>query len=246
MPIHFRATLPFILAFATAVISASAQTAPMLTVSNSTPATSIAAAPSPPLILSGQFWNGSVSATDTWTIQNSIGNGTNGLASLAFTHSGSTAAEINLLSSKLVLSGAGIFSKIGNISTAGNLGVPVVEGIANYTAYTSSLTHVDLIGSTGTAGSFTIHYYVDQNQVSGCSGSTLNVTFNWNDGVNARSFSTGTLTLGNTQGPNLYTQGNLNIWAAQSVNIYLTTVAVGTGTTCSYDLHAWIDQSQTP
>jgi hypothetical protein len=40
----------------------------------------------------GQYWNGSVSAADSWTIQNVIGTGTNGTSQLTFTHAGTSGA----------------------------------------------------------------------------------------------------------------------------------------------------------
>ena len=57
---------------------------------NTTAATSGAAQSSPIWNLSGQYWNGAATATDNWTIQNVLGNGTNGASTLTLTHSGST------------------------------------------------------------------------------------------------------------------------------------------------------------
>jgi len=53
-------------------------------------ATSGVAQSSPLLTISGAYWTGAASATDSWTIQDVVANGTNGLSQLTFTHTGST------------------------------------------------------------------------------------------------------------------------------------------------------------
>jgi hypothetical protein len=60
---------------------------------NITPATSSVSQSSPILTLAGQYWTGSGSAPDTWTIQDVIANGTNGTSRLQFTHSGTSNAD---------------------------------------------------------------------------------------------------------------------------------------------------------
>lgn len=57
---------------------------------NVTAATSTVAQSSPILSISGQYWTGSASAADGWTVQNVLANGTNGASTLTITHSGST------------------------------------------------------------------------------------------------------------------------------------------------------------
>lgn len=57
---------------------------------NTTAATSGTSQSSPIVNLSGQYWNGSASAEDKWTIQDVVSNGTNGASILTFTHSGSS------------------------------------------------------------------------------------------------------------------------------------------------------------
>lgn len=57
---------------------------------NTTAATNVLSQSSPIWLLSGTYWNGAASATDGWTIQTIIGNGTNGTSTLAFAHSGSS------------------------------------------------------------------------------------------------------------------------------------------------------------
>lgn len=63
---------------------------------NTTAATSSANQDSPELALAGTYWNGSASATDTWTIQGTPQSGSNPVSSLNFLHSGSSGiAQIN-------------------------------------------------------------------------------------------------------------------------------------------------------
>jgi hypothetical protein len=63
-----------------------------LTVSNATAATVGANQSSSSIMVSGQFWTGATSATDTWTIQDVLAAGTNPVSSLKLTHSGSSGA----------------------------------------------------------------------------------------------------------------------------------------------------------
>jgi hypothetical protein len=63
-----------------------------LTVQNTTTATSSTTNASPLLELAANYWTGSASAADTWTIGSSLAAGTNGVSSLTFSHSGSSGA----------------------------------------------------------------------------------------------------------------------------------------------------------
>ena len=72
---------------------------------NATAATSTQAQSSPVLSLSGQYWTGSASAQDTWSVQNQIANGTNGTSTLTFLHSGSSNANISFSSPVFVTGG---------------------------------------------------------------------------------------------------------------------------------------------
>lgn len=63
-----------------------------LTVQNTTAAISATSQSSPLVAIAGQYWTGTVSATDQWTIQNVLANGTNASSSLSFQHTGTTGA----------------------------------------------------------------------------------------------------------------------------------------------------------
>jgi hypothetical protein len=83
------------------------QTSPVnWTWANTTAATSGTSQYSPIFNINGQYWNGSASATDSWTIQDVVANGTNGASTLTFSHSGS--------------SGMSTFKIVGNNSAASN------------------------------------------------------------------------------------------------------------------------------
>lgn len=63
---------------------------------NSTASTSSASQSSPLLELAGTYWTGSASATDSWTLEDVLGSGTNGTSTLQATHSGTSGrAEFN-------------------------------------------------------------------------------------------------------------------------------------------------------
>lgn len=57
---------------------------------NTVAATSGTSQNSPLLGLTGSYWNGSAPASDGWNLQDSIGNGTNGMSTLNIAHAGST------------------------------------------------------------------------------------------------------------------------------------------------------------
>ena len=59
---------------------------------NTNAATSTQAVDPPSLSISGQYWNGLVSATDLWTMTGAIANGTNGDSAFEFLHAGSAGA----------------------------------------------------------------------------------------------------------------------------------------------------------
>ncbi|MGD1100849.1 MAG: hypothetical protein ABSA59_02190, partial [Terriglobia bacterium] len=100
---------------------------------NTTAATSGAAQSSPLLNLSGTYWNGSASATDSWSLQDVVASGTNGNSTLTLAHTGSSGAATlsvpNLTETSTtqygVLYGGGSSSPV--ISTAaGTSGLPLL------------------------------------------------------------------------------------------------------------------------
>lgn len=96
---------------------------------NTSAATASASQNSPALTLTGSYWTGSASATDSWTIQNAPGTGTNGSGALQLFHSGSPGISYV----ELFGSGAGeiYFANCGT-STCNALGINDNGGSARF------------------------------------------------------------------------------------------------------------------
>jgi hypothetical protein len=75
--------------------SGSAGSIPVL-IENITPAISSLNQSTPALALSGQYWNGSASAGDEWTIYSNLGTGTNPTSTLNFNHSAGTSGVVSV------------------------------------------------------------------------------------------------------------------------------------------------------
>ena len=60
------------------------------TLSSPAAATNVVPQPSPQIVLQGDYWTGSASATDAWTVVNQPGAGANAPSALLFTHAGTT------------------------------------------------------------------------------------------------------------------------------------------------------------
>jgi hypothetical protein len=111
---------------------------------NTTPATSGTSQSSPILNIKGSYWNGSASASDSWTIQDVVAAGTNGASTLTFTHSGSTGVAAvkvpNLLCANV---GAN-----GNALTGVYVGYTVIATTSGWSTY-----------SDGNGGSHGVQFY---------------------------------------------------------------------------------------
>src|SRR5208337_3055019 len=70
-----------------------------LILANTTAATSTSTNGSPLAEFKANYWTGTASAADTWTIGSSLAAGTNGASTLTFSHSGSTGAAVALFPS---------------------------------------------------------------------------------------------------------------------------------------------------
>lgn len=91
---------------------------------NTTAATSGTSQSSPIINISGQYWNGSASAADTWTIQDVIANGTNGTSTLTFTHSGTTGlAGVSFSATNLILTRFQIAQNFAAIASGSWMGL---------------------------------------------------------------------------------------------------------------------------
>lgn len=74
---------------------------------NTTAATSGTSQSSPILSVTGTYWTGAASATDKWTIQDVVANGTNGTSELKILHTGSTGSAIVDVALVALASGTG-------------------------------------------------------------------------------------------------------------------------------------------
>jgi hypothetical protein len=100
---------------------------------NTTAATSGTPQSSPLFNLSGTYWNGSASATDSWSLQDVVASGTNGNSTLTLAHSGSsgtaTLSVPNLTNTSTtqygVLYGGGSSSPVKS-TAAGTSGLPLL------------------------------------------------------------------------------------------------------------------------
>ena len=95
-----------------------------LILANTTAATSTSTNGSPLAEFKANYWTGSASAADTWTIGSSLAAGTNGASTLTFSHSGSTGAAAALFPSS-----GGLGKVIG--FTGGSAGIATGIGGAN-------------------------------------------------------------------------------------------------------------------
>lgn len=97
---------------------------------NTTTATSGTTNGSPVLQLAANYWTGSASAQDTWSVSSSLAAGTNGASTLTFAHSGSSGVLNTVFPGSV---SAASFSSSGSNAGALTLG----QGTANSTSTTS-------------------------------------------------------------------------------------------------------------
>jgi hypothetical protein len=137
----------------------------------------------------------------------------------------------------LIENSSGMFTTYDGLTLV-NLGIPTDLGTSDVTAQSTSQSSVTLLSSP-TAGHYFVKYYADQNATCTTGANTVSFTFNWTDGSNARSLTTGNLPLGSSQATSNYLEGSFDIWVGSSNVTYTSTVsgACGTGTS-SYDIHA--------
>jgi hypothetical protein len=103
---------------------------------NTTAATNVASQSSPIINIVGTYWTGAASAVDTWTVQNVVANGTNGLSQLTFAHSGSSGvASIVITAGNQAVSATGlaglIFAGTNNVGLSATSAAVGVMGPNN-------------------------------------------------------------------------------------------------------------------
>jgi hypothetical protein len=122
-----------------------------VSVSNFALASSAIAQSSPTLQLVGQYWTGATSAADTWSIQDVVGNGTNGSSVLTFTHSG-TAGTAGLSIPLIV--------NYGGTATVSQ-GVPSEIVTIDLTAQSAAITSTNIIASAPRSGMYRVSWSAD-------------------------------------------------------------------------------------
>lgn len=127
---------------------------------------------------------------------------------------------------------------------ADSIGVGVTS-VSNVTAQTSSQSSVTLATSP-TAGHYHLKYYADQNAVCTTGSESVSFTFNWTDGTNARSLTTGSLPLSTSQSTTSgYLSGVFDFWVGSGNVTYTSTVAGACSSgTASYDVHLSLERGQ--
>jgi hypothetical protein len=145
-----------------------------LLVENTTAATSGANQSSSQLAVSAQYWNGSATATDEWTVQDVLGTGTNPNSTLTFVHTGSSGTATVSLPASTTINGTscslggsctiaagpvGTLEYVNCLTTAcqGGISCPTTSTYAASTTYTNCSAYavteyVVMVGSGSCAG----------------------------------------------------------------------------------------------
>jgi hypothetical protein len=114
----------------------------------------ISAQSSPIHTFGGQYWNGSASAPDTWTIQDVIGSTINGTSTLTIAHSGSPGfAAVQIPSLAL----AGTIGTYNGVTTVNQGVAPILAAPARLTSQTAAQSAVNIVASA-LAGMYRISY----------------------------------------------------------------------------------------
>ena len=120
-------------------------------IASNIPATISSNQPSPTFQLSGNYWNGSASVIDSWTMTDSLGAGVNPTSTLAFTHGGTPGAVTASFPAPVLISGAannllisgsiaGSQTSISATGTDTNVGISLIPKGSGKTIITSALS----------------------------------------------------------------------------------------------------------
>jgi hypothetical protein len=207
-----------------------------LSTSQTVAATSGQAQYSPTLNISGNYWNGSASAPDTFTFQNTVSNGTNPNVNFNVTHAGTSSTAFFNFNGMTVKVGSGGFSvdSSSNVNVGSGIFLSPGSGAANVNEVDARTAANQLTlsppGATGTPS------------LSGCSISGQ-VGGKW--AGKFTSGTTGTCTVTITSG--ITAPNGFSCWAndlttpADKLNQTATTTTVATiaGTTVTGDVITW-------
>lgn len=227
---------------------------------NTTAATSGVAQSSPIINLQGNYWNGAATATDVWSIQDVITNGTNGESDLVFSHSGSPSSNIivpsiGILGSasvagslflggfKTTFNNVGLLTQYNNINTVSN-GIPSEYATVDRTGQVAAITATTLYTPVAT-GMFRVSAYL-KITTTGTSPVLGPVTITYTDGTDSvaqsnvmllatQAGAAATSNAGNTTTSTL--NGSMVIFALTGVAIQYAVALTGTVGTAAYEVH---------
>ncbi len=157
------------------------------------------------------YWNGSAPATDSWTLNNVLGTGSNPASTLTFTHSGSSGAAVLALPSVTTA----VTQSAGDNSTK-------VATTAYVTTYLASPPAIG--ATTPNAANFTTVTAAGLNLQSGAAGPYSTFFDDFYTGANMASDPIGSPTASSCSPNNTYTDNN------HPGNMLLTAGTAGTGT----------------
>lgn len=122
-------------------------------------------------------------------------------------------------------------------------GAPSTGWVSNVMAQSTAQSSVTL--ATPGPGQYTLNYYADQNGTCTTGSNSVSFTFGWTDGANARTITTGSLTLGTTQSTNGYLSGLMPLYVGSGSVSYTSTFSGSCNTgTSSYDIHVALTRLQ--
>jgi len=205
----------------------------------------VAAQSSPIHTFGGQYWNGSASAPDTWTIQDVIGNATNGTSTLTIAQSGSAGtASVSVPNLNVV---GTVISYDGNATV--KAGIPsILAAPTKLTGQQAAQSAVSIVASAA-AGMWRISYvaYITQvdtvsSVLGGVTGFAVNFTDPDDSVAKTSNPTTPTISAGNTTGTTI--SGNLYVYAkvatAITYNFGYTTTGSG-ATAMSYSIAVYAE-----
>ena len=176
----------------------------------------------------GNYWNGSASAIDSWTIQNVMGTGTNPIATLTITHNGASrggtsgGSQISVNGGNAVIGGNGNFTKYNKLSVVGS-GVPaeVNQILASAQAANYNSGSAVTVFTPSAASMVRITYTQMVTQAATTSCVTPSLTVGWTD-VGGIARTNAVITTGSTNATTVYNFGSIVVYTNASTAVTVT------------------------
>jgi Pectate lyase superfamily protein len=204
-----------------------------LLVNNFTAATSSGSTNSPVVSIQSQYWNGSASANDVWSLQTVGGTGTDGTSTLTFSHTGTSGAAVVSIPDLAVTNTA--TASIVNATTGFEVSGTAASG--NYLRGNGS----QFVSSAIQLGDLPSGYNAWSNLSNPTTNLTLTMgsdttTFNYTTASQVWTWANTTASTNSTQqtSPTLYLQGTYWTGAASATETWeIAAIASGTSTDAS-------------